>query len=69
MDQFIAGAICGAIGLALLGSPPEPKIVEVLPQNYQIVTGLSKEICSGPTGRETIAYETVRTQTVDYTEN
>jgi len=65
MDQFIAGVVCGAIGLALLGGKSEPKVVEVLPEEYKIITSMSQDVCTGPTGKETIAWQTVRTQTID----
>jgi len=65
----MTGVVCGAIGLAIIGSNPEPKVVEVLPENYEIVTSLSEDVCSGPTGKTTVAYRQVRTQSVDYSGN
>jgi len=66
MEQFFTGVVCGAIALAVIGGKPEPEIVEVLPENYKIVTSISEDVCSSPTGKTTIAHRQVRTQTVDY---
>lgn len=66
MQEFMTGLVVGAVGLAIIGGKPDPEIVEVLPENYQIVTSLSEDVCSSPTGKATIAYRQVRTQTVDY---
>jgi hypothetical protein len=47
---------------------PEPKIVEVLPENYDVITDISESICQGPFDSEYVG-RTVRTQRVQYTGN
>lgn len=42
-----------------------PNVVEVLPENYSVVTSVSDELCTGPSGRTNIVRSRTRTQTVD----
>lgn len=67
MDQFLTGLVVGAIGFAMLLSP-ETKIVEVLPENYTIITDISEDICSAPLNSTVVGRE-VKTQRVVYTGN
>jgi hypothetical protein len=67
MDQFLTGLVVGAGAIIFLGMP-EPKIVEVLPENYDVITDISESICQGPFDSEYVG-RTVRTQRVQYTGN
>jgi hypothetical protein len=67
MDQFLTGLVVGAIGFALMFSQP-PKVVEVLPENYTIITDISEDICTAPLNSTVVGRE-VKTQRVVYTGN
>jgi hypothetical protein len=63
MGGFVWGCILGAVVVySTVGERVE--VQEVLPENYSIVTSISDNLCSGPTGRENIVHTRVRTQTV-----
>jgi len=67
MDQFLTGLVVGVIGFAVL-FPRETKIVEVLPENYTIVTDISEDMCMAPLDT-TVVGRSVKTQRVVYTGN
>lgn len=67
MNGFFTGLLVGAIGFAVLFSP-EPKVIEVLPENYTIITDISEDICSAPLNSTVVGRE-VKTQRVVYTGN
>jgi hypothetical protein len=66
--NFSTGLIAG-IAVTIFFVSSETKTVEVLPENYAIVTSLSDGLCSGPTGKTNIVQTRVRTQTVNYSGN
>lgn len=64
MSTWFGGVFCGFILAGIVLSGAEPTVVEVLPDNYEIVTSTSQQVCSGPTGRETVVHTQTRSQQV-----
>jgi hypothetical protein len=62
--NFGTGLVVGVVFTAVVAGSKEPKVVEVLPDNYAIVTSTSDTMCTGPTGKTNIVHTRTRTQTV-----
>ena len=63
MGGFVWGCILGAVVVySTVGE--RSKVVEVLPENYAIVTSVSDTMCSGPVGKANVVTTRTRTQTV-----